>query len=142
MKVMRIKIECVNQDYVKQELQQGHVSFDDDAPYILTNKHVRHLVLRNQMIALDSIIYIESYNHNITIYTNDQDYTVRIPLAELSKMLNEDFLRISKSVIIRKDQIIHAQAYFSSKFRLTMSNGKQVDVTRTYYYLFRETFGL
>lgn len=142
MMIMLIKIDCPDEDYVKQELREGHVTFDDDAPYVLTIKKTNHLRLKNQLIALNAIIYIESFSHDIIIHTKDQDIKVRVSLTELNKLLNDDFLRISKSIIIRKDQIVHAKAYFSSKFRLTMSNGDEVDVTRTYYYLFRETFEL
>ena len=28
------------------------------------------------------------------------------------------------------------------KFTLTMENGKRVDVTRSYYYIFKEAFGI
>ena len=139
---MRIHILCEESDHIKEELKQGHVTFDDQAEYLLIKRENNYLVLRNEMIALTDLIYVESLGHELILHTKNGDHSLRMPLYEISRLLNTDFLRISKSVIIRKDQIIHAKAYLSSKFQLTMSNGDHVDVTRTYYYQFKETFGL
>ncbi len=139
---MRIHIMCEEIDQIKEELKQGHVTFDEEAEYLLIKKENNYLVLKNEMIALTDIVYLESLGHEMIIHMQNNDLHLRMPLYEISRLLNDDFLKISKSVIIRKDQIIHAKAYFSSKFQLTMSNGDKVDVTRTYYYKFREVFGL
>ncbi len=139
---MRIHIMCEESDQIKEELKQGHVTFDEEAEYLLIKKENNYLVLKNEMIALTDIVYLESLGHEMIIHIQNNDLHLRMPLYEISRLLNDDFLKISKSVIIRKDQIIHAKAYFSSKFQLTMSNGDKVDVTRTYYYKFREVFGL
>lgn len=51
-------------------------------------------------------------------------------------------MRISNSVVIAKDKVTSISPTFSMKFVLTMANGQKVDVTRSYYYLFKESFGI
>jgi len=46
------------------------------------------------------------------------------------------------TVIIAKANVKQIATTLSMKFILTMSNGKKVDVTRNYYYIFKESFGI
>ena len=58
-------------------------------------------------------------------------------------MLDPDqFLRISNSVVIARNKVKSISPTLSMKFILTMQNGKKVDVTRSYYYIFKEYFGI
>ena len=54
----------------------------------------------------------------------------------------EKFLRISNSVVISRRSVVKITPTLSMKFILTMSDGKNVDVTRSYYYIFKENFGI
>jgi len=64
-------------------------------------------------------------------------------LYKIVNLLNpEKFLRISNSVVISKDKVKKISTTLSMKFILTMINGKKVDVTRSYYYIFKDSFGI
>ena len=102
---------------------------------IVTNKRVR--------ISADEIISIESLGHDIMIHTKRGEFKADERLYQLERMLNpEQFLRISNSVIVARHQISRITPVLSSKFILTLSNGKNVDVTRSYYYIFKDYFGI
>ena len=52
------------------------------------------------------------------------------------------FIRISNSVIISVNHIENIRPAFTQKFVITMKNGAKVDVTRSYYYVFKEFIGI
>ena len=54
----------------------------------------------------------------------------------------EAFLRISHSVVIARSKVVRIAPTLSMKFILTLRDGRTVDVTRSYYYIFKETFGI
>ena len=54
----------------------------------------------------------------------------------------EQFIRISNSVVIAKDKVQRIAPSLFMKFILTMSDGTNVDVTRSYYYIFKEHFNI
>lgn len=86
---------------------------------------------------------IETFRHMVEVNTQSKTYQA---LDRLYKVLNlldpEKFLRISNSVVIAKDKVKSITPTFSMKYILTMTNGKKVDVTRSYYYIFKESFGI
>lgn len=148
---MKIKLEVSNEKY--KEIEEIFISLgieiDDDADFILTEKnHFSDYIScrKNEEIChvlVSDIIYIESMGHDIYIHTIDEIYRVRNRLWQLEKSLNPDcFLRISNSVIVAKNKVKKIRAALSQKFILTLENGSNVDVTRSYYYIFKNEFGI
>lgn len=45
---MRIHIMCEESDQIKEELKQGHVTFDEEAEYLLIKKENNYLVLKKK----------------------------------------------------------------------------------------------
>ena len=89
------------------------------------------------------ISHIESFGHEVIAYTNDGAFKVNERLKTLAELLDsETFIRISNSVIISVDFIKSIRPSFAQKFIVTMRNGAVVDVTRTYYYSFKEFLGI
>ncbi|MBQ9907854.1 MAG: LytTR family transcriptional regulator [Oscillospiraceae bacterium] len=65
------------------------------------------------------------------------------PLRRLDEMLDpQEFIRVSNSAIISINHIKSIRPSLSQKFVLTMSDGARVDVTRSYYYIFKDTLGI
>ena len=54
----------------------------------------------------------------------------------------EKFLRVSNSVIVARAAIVRISPALSMKFTLTLSDKRRVDVTRSYYYTFKEYMGI
>ncbi len=95
----------------------------------------------------ESVCYIEAIGHDVLVHTYDgeckEQYKTRYRLYQLERMLPEEsFIRISNSVIIRRNSIKRIKPALSCKFYLTLNNGDIVDVTRTYFYKFKEFYGI
>lgn len=148
---MKIKLEVSQKNYekIEQELISHGFTIDDDAELVLSerNQYLDYISCRKETISchisVSEVIYIESFGHAIIIHTASDDYKCSDRLWQLEKALNpKKFLRISNSVIIAKDKVKHIRSALSQKFILTLSNGSTVDVARTYYYIFKNAFGL
>ncbi len=110
----------------------------DSADYISCKKdgEIHH-------IAPADIVFIESMGHDIFIHTKNETFKSSDRLWQFEKSLNpEVFLRISNSVIINTKEVKGIKAALSQKFVVTLSDGSKVDVTRSYYYIFKNKFGI
>lgn len=148
---MKIKLNVCEDKYkeIAALLMEAGFELDDDAEYILTQRnHYLEFVNGkkenvNCHIPVAEIVYFESVGHDILVHTADTKYRCNDRLWQLEKSLNpSEFLRISNSVIIAKKQIKRVKAALSQKFIVTLSDGSMVDVTRSYYYIFKNTFGI
>ncbi|WP_268872656.1 LytTR family DNA-binding domain-containing protein [Exiguobacterium chiriqhucha] len=93
------------------------------------------------VLPVTDIICIESFGHTVEIQTQESIYLATDRLYRLVGSLDPtSFLRISNSVVIATNQIKQIKPTLSSKFILTLTNGKRVDVTRSYYHIFKDHF--
>lgn len=148
---MKIKLLVSERHYadIEKELASHGIEIDEDACLVLSeaNSHVDCILGKNDekicRIHTNEIIYIESLAHDIIAHTTDGAYRLRERLWQLEHILDPQmFLRISNSVIIAKDKVRFIRPALSQKFTLTMANGGLVDVTRSYYYIFRDEFAI
>ncbi len=148
---MKIKLALRKEKYeeVKTFFEQKDIDVGEDGDFILFDKEnsIEYLIgkTRDELYRIETheIVYIESIGKTIILHTKDQDYTLSYRLKQLEFMLNQDqFIRISHSIIIAKKSIRKIKPTYSTKFILTLIDGSIVDVTRSYYYMFRETFGI
>ena len=151
--MIRIKllVSEARYDEIERELVSKGFVIDEDADLILTEKDlfVNHLIVRTNhdneriRISTDEIIVVESFGHDIVLHTAQGQFKTGERLYQLERLLNpEHFLRVSNSVIIAKSKIKRINPTLSSKFVLTMSNGQNVDVTRSYYGIFKDRLGI
>lgn len=125
---MRIKLRLNKStlETIEKELLEKDIEVSEEAALILTEEG-----------------YIESIGHDVFIHTNEKKYKTKYRIYQLEGLLPPDrFIRISNSVIIKKNSIRHIKPALSSKFYLTLTNGDVVDVTRTYFYKFKEFYGI
>lgn len=146
---IRLNVKTNQYDAIRKELEAHGIEIDDDAEYVISqrNSYVDYLFVRkedaNLHVAVEDITYIETLGHDVFVYTNDDSYKCAERLWQLEKSLNpEHFLRISNSAIIAINQVKKIKPALSQKFTLILSCGKTIDVTRTYYYAFKEIFGI
>lgn len=148
---MKIKL-CVSEiriPLLKRFFEEKGIETGDDADFILTerNQFAEYLNAKQNAalyrIPVKDIVFIESYGKNIILHTKDAQYNLTERLKELESLLDpEQFLRISNSVIIAHNSIKKIQPTLGQKFILTLTEASTVDVTRSYYYIFREKFGI
>lgn len=126
----------------------GHV-IDDEADLLLTERreHPDHLMAKREgalvRLRLAEVTFIESLGHDIIAHSGGEEYRLSERLIRLQTLLDpKDFLRVSNSVIVNVHHIRAIKPALSAKFLLTMTGGAKVDVTRSYYYSFKEFFHL
>ncbi|MBQ1432960.1 MAG: LytTR family transcriptional regulator [Ruminococcus sp.] len=148
---MKIKLMVSEENYsqIFKELTAMGVEIDDGAQLILSEKnvYVSRLIGRhdNEIFRLNTkdISHIESFAHDIIAHCGGDEYKLTERLRRLEEILDpEEFIRVSNSVIVSAEHIKSIRPSLSQKFVLTMSDGSKVDVTRTYYYIFKEFMGI
>ncbi len=125
------------------------IEIDDDADLVLSerDRYAEFLIGKANdtlhRIRADDIVFIESFGKQVVLHTADAEYSIQERLKQLESMLDpERFLRISHSAIICCACVKKIRPTLMTKFVLTLSDGSVVDVTRSYYYIFRERFGI
>ena len=150
---MKVKLVVSNERYdeIKKALTERGIEIDDTADLVLSesNRFPDNLIVKdvakNERVVLpvEDIAYIETYGHIVEVHTQNETYQAMDRLYKIVNQLDPDkFLRISNSVVIAKSKVKQISTTLSMKFVLTMVNGKKVDVTRSYYYIFKDSFGI
>lgn len=149
--MMKIKLIASEENYEKlaQELSSMGVELSDSADLVLTEQNVviSHLIGKKgdeiYRINVSDVSHIESFAHDVIAYTDKDSFKISERLKTLTTILDpSSFIRISNSVIISVDHIKSIKPAFTQKFIVTMKNGARVDVTRSYYYIFKEFIGI
>ena len=146
---MKLNIMLSPNDPLWASLKKLGIESDEGSEYILTKKEteIRYLQAKRKeqtfFVPIEEIIYIESLGHDVQIHATDGLYITKERLKLLEKMLDPDrFLRVSNSCIISINEVRRIESSILQKFILHMSNGEKVDVTRSYYYIFRDKFNI
>ena len=146
---MNIKLMLDPNDPLRAELSNMGITDDPESEYLLIRRGtgVNYIAGKrdDQQFFLDvnDICFIESMGHDIMIHAADGTYNSGDRLKALEQVLPADkFLRVSNSAIVNLKKIKRIESTLLQKFILHMTNGSKVDVTRSYYYIFRERIGI
>ena len=148
---MKIRL-MVSEEHFSQiasELIAKGFEIDDSAELILSEKNVyadRIIGKRDDEIfrlKTSEISHIESFAHDVIAHSSGVEYKISERLRRLEEILDpKEFIRVSNSVIVSANHIKSIKPTLGQKFVLTMSDSCKVDVTRSYYYIFKEFFGI
>ena len=134
---------------MRAKLQSLGITDDPESEYILIRRGtgVNYIAGKKEdqqfFLDVNDICFIESMGHDVLIHTADVTYNSGDRLKALEQVLPADrFLRVSNSSIVNLKKIKRIESSLLQKFILHMSNGSKVDVTRSYYYIFRERIGI
>ena len=95
------------------------------------------------MLPVGDVFYAESVDLKTFVYSEKTVYRSRLRLYELEEILSDDdFLRISKQVIVNVKKIKSVAPAGSSRFLATLTNGEKVIISRQYVPALKERFGL
>lgn len=145
---IRISVSEEKYDLVKDYLARHEVEVGEDGEYVLTEatKYPAFLNVRDDRkermrLSVDEVIYVEAFGKDVEIHTSQGTYYAGDRMYQLEELLDpQEFLRVSKSVIISRKHVKKIRASLSMKYVLTLTNGVLVDVTRSYYNDFRRFF--
>lgn len=146
---MKIRILLDPGDEVRKELEAVGITDDESSEYILTRRNMSVNFIQAKKderlfyIDVSDVVYIESMGHEVFVHTQNDVFVTRERLKQLEKLLDtEKFMRVSSSSIVSLEQIKQIEASIFQKFILHMSNGAKVDVTRSYYYIFKDRLNI
>ena len=147
---IRISVSEDKYDLVKDYLAGHGIETGEDGEYMITEaeRFPAFLTVRDEKrerlnIRVGDVIFIEAYGKDIEIHTAQGTYFAQDRIYQLEELLDpQEFLRVSKSVIISRRHVKKIRPSLSLKYILTMTDGTLVDVTRSYYSDFRKFFGI
>lgn len=146
---IKLKLSKKSEETVISELTEMGFEISDDAHFIFTEEGYQEEKLCCKdgkdfvIVPIQNIYFAESFGREVFICTDKHRYKTDLRIYQLETLFPKDrFIRISNSVIIQTNSISRIRPALSCKFHLTLINGTQVDVTRTYYYRFKEFFNI
>ena len=147
---IRVAVSKEKYEFVERYLTEHGIEIDGEAEFMImeSSGYPAFLSVRSDegehlQISTEEIIFIEAFGKDIEVHTAQGTFFSRDRMYQLETLLApQEFLRISKSVIISKKHVKKIRSSLSMKYILTMSNGTLVDVTRSYYSDFRRFFGI
>lgn len=148
---MKIRLMVSEEHYsqLAREFTAKGFEIDDSADIIVSEKNVytdRIIGRQNDEIfrlRTSEISHIESFSHDVIAHCGGSEYKISERLRRLEEILDpKRFIRVSNSVIVAVDHIKSIKPAIGQKFVLTMSDGSKTDVTRSYYYIFKEYIGI
>lgn len=139
---MRIQLsKDLNKTEISEKIKNAEIV--DDGDFILISKHDKINVYDENgsvLIKISEIEYIEAYDNQIYVHTNNKRYESTLKLYEYLD-LSDFLIRINKSTIINKYKIEEIRPSFNMKFKVLINN-HWLDVNRTYYYDFKDAIGI
>ncbi|WML32793.1 LytTR family DNA-binding domain-containing protein [Clostridium sp. OS1-26] len=92
-------------------------------------------------ISCEHILYIETIQEILFVHTGSKVYEAKKRLYELEKMLPEQFVRVSKSVIMNLKQVEYYSPLANGLMKATFYNGEETYISRKYLRLLRTKIG-
>lgn len=144
---MKVKIFCREERYSLYEemlKKGGFIISDESIITLMEDNYLPNQIIGKRdndsvVIELKDVIIIETCGRDIIAKTLKGDFKLKETMEQLEKLLKVDgFIRVSQSAIIKRSFIEKISPGLSMKFHLTLKNGIKTDVTRTYYYSFKE----
>lgn len=141
---IRLLVNQEEREKIKDELtSKGYEINDTTYEYTLVSNSPMDKLIgfeKKDMYLLNpkEVVYFESFRNDIVCHIKDRNYMVKYKLYEIENLFSGGmYLRVSNSFIVNLDHITSIRPTMNSKFILTMSNDDKVEVTRSYYALFK-----
>ena len=98
----------------------------------------------NQIYLLENnkIYYIESIDKKTFIYTKDNCYETKFRLYELETMLNANFLRCAKAMIVNIRKIRSVKSDLNGRMNARLLNDENIVIARSYVKELKERLGI
>lgn len=148
-----MKVECrISEDY-KEPYAVLHINKMTESVAeiisMLEKENTNSLTLiatkdrKTYFIKPEDISIVHTEGREIVCYDRRRNrYLLDKPLYELENILDNYFVRISKSAIVNISQINHVEASFNGTMELVMENGVTDYISRSFRKSFKERLGL
>lgn len=86
------------------------------------------------IIAVNEIDWVGAANNYLELHAGKETYMLRATMAQLEEMLDPSrFVRVHRSYLVNVDRVKEMKPIFNKDQVLTLRDGAQVTVSRTYY---------
>lgn len=127
----RTEIHCYEQDETINRLKHYVENFDTRIEGKTESKTV--------FVNASDILYIETVDNKVFIYTKDMVLETGRKLYELESTLDSrDFFRCNKSMIVNINRIVALKPELTRNISATMDNGEVIEISRRYVKAFKE----
>lgn len=145
---MKIEID-VNENYSDVTVQIKAPGLTQDVEKIISVMRMINMQIavkkddETVLLNTDEILYIEVVERNTFVYTADATYESNLKLYEIEEqLLEQNFIRVSKQIVINLRKIKSLKADINRKIRVTLVNGEQIIVSRMYADELRNCLGV
>ena len=94
------------------------------------------------VLNIGNIYYIESVDKKTFIYTKDNCYETKYKLYELEKLLNMNFLRCAKAMIVNIRKIKSVKSDINGRMNARLLNDEAVVIARSYVKDLKKRLGI
>lgn len=94
------------------------------------------------MCQTDKIYYIESVDKRTYVYTKDKCFETKYRLYELDEILNRNYFRASKAMIVNIKKIQSVKAEINGRMTAELLNGERIIISRSYVKDLKERLGV
>jgi len=140
---MKFKLDCSKKHipYLTKKLTQAGFKIDSNGSLMIIDNPILSFKNTDPFENFKSIVFIESFGNEILVYQSNcsEPNTVTEKLYTLEEEYKDQgFIRVNKSQIVNIRFIKEVEPCIGQKYLLTMSNGKMIDVNRSYYKNFKQ----
>lgn len=94
-------------------------------------------------LLLDVILYIDTVDEKVFIYTNDKVYETTLRLYELEEMFSHTgMIRVNKSTIINLMKVDRVSPMLNGRIKAVLINGETIIISRQYVQNFKKKLGI
>lgn len=115
---------------------------------ILENEGAKNIITaraNGKLYIIDqkNVEVIRTEGREVVLYNRLKErYVLNKPLYMIQDVLNNEFVQISKSAVVNFNHIHHVDATFNGTMEITMCNGIEEVITRSFKQRFRERLGV
>lgn len=95
---------------------------------------------RMYKIDINAIFYFELVENQIFIYTMDEVYESKQKFSEIEREMNEDFIRISRTMIVNSQKIKSIEPILNGRLEALLDNDEKLIISRQYVKVLKNRF--
>ncbi len=144
---MKVNVDIINEGIEEEALIKVHRMTEEikQAMSLLSDSKINLLGIKDAksyVIDLASIYYIETVDNRTYIITKNDMFDSKLKLYELEEILDNRFLRCSKSMICNIKKIKNVKASLNGRFDATLLNDEKIVISRSYVKDLKKRLGL
>jgi len=145
---LKITVEESN-DYNDIEISIKCQNMNDDLEKLISTIQLfSHNIMgksegKTYFIQLENILYFDTVDEKVFIYTKERVYETSLRLYEIEEMFNEtSVIRVNKSTILNLVKIDQVSPMLNGRIKAILQNGETIIISRQYVLKFKKKLGI